>query len=209
VDDVARFALSVLRAAAAGMKLPDVPRLSDKPSVGNAGEYSGLFDGGSRSLRVKAGGDRLFLNVGEKDFPMEKRENDAFLVNHPGLDLFMMRFERENGKVVRILHGPDAYEKHGRVNTSKIISPKGAEEYEGHYRSFNPWLSNFRVISRKRELVYLDPSGKEQRMTRLRDGSFRIGDEASPERVRFDDIVGGKAHHAVLSGGDFYRTFTP
>jgi len=209
VDDVARFALSVLRAVAAGTRLPDVPRLSDNSSVGNAGEYSGLFDGRNRSLRVKAGSDRLFLNVGKKDFAMEKRENDAFLVNHPSLELFMMRFERENGKVVRILHGPDVYEKHGGVNTSKTRSPKGAEEYEGHYRSYNPWFSNFRVISRKGELVYVDPSGKEQRMTRLRDGSFRIGDEASPERVRFDDIVGGKAHHAVLSGGDFYRIFTP
>ncbi|MBU0684808.1 MAG: beta-lactamase family protein, partial [Candidatus Thermoplasmatota archaeon] len=199
VDDVARFALSVLRTAAAGMRLPEVPRLSDKPSVGNAGEYSGLFDGGSRSLRVKAGSDRLFLNVGKKDFAMEKRENDAFLVNHPSFDLFMMRFERENGKVVRILHGQDVYEKHGRVNTSKTRSPKGAEEYEGHYRSYNPWFSNFRVISRKGELVYVDPSGKEQRMTRLPDGSFRIGDAASPERVRFDCVVCGKASHAVLS----------
>jgi len=209
VDDVARFALSVLRAVAAGTRLPDVPRLSDNSSVGNAGEYSGMFDGGSRSLRVKAGSDKLFLNVGKEDCAMEKRENDAFLVNHPSLDLFMIRFERENGKVVRILHGPDVYEKHGRVNTSKTRSTKSAEGYEGHYRSYNPWFSNFRVISRKGELVYVDPSGKEQRMTRLRDGSFRIGDEASPERVRFDDIVGGKAHHAVLSGGDFYRTFTP
>jgi CubicO group peptidase (beta-lactamase class C family) len=209
VDDVARFAISVLRAAAAGMRLPEVPRLSDKSSVGNAGEYAGLFDDGSRSLRVKAGSGRLFLHVGKKDYAMEKRENDAFLVSHPGLDLFMMRFERENGKVARILHGPEVYEKHGRVNTSKPKSPKGADELEGHYRCYNPWFSNFRVISRKGELVYLDPSGKEQCMTRLPDGSFRIGDATSPERVRFDGVVCGKASHAVLSGGDFYRTFTP
>jgi hypothetical protein len=57
--------------------------------------------------------------------------------------------------------------------------------------------------------VFVDPPGKDQDMSQLRDGSFRIGDAASPERVRFDCVVRGKASHAVLSGGDFYRTFTP
>jgi len=209
VEDVARFALSALRAATAGTKPPEVPILSDRTSVGNAGEYSGQFDGEKRSLRVRTSGSRLTLNIGRKDVAMEKREDDIFLANYPGLNLFMMRFERENGKVTRIVHGPDVYERHGHMRDSKTRPPKGAEEFEGHYRSYNPWLSNFRIISRKGKLVFVDPSGKEQDMSRLPDGSFRIGDAASPERVRFDSVVRGKASHAVLSGGDFYRTFTP
>jgi hypothetical protein len=209
VDDVARFALSALRAATAGTKPPEVPILSDRTSVGNASDYSGQFDGEKGSLRVRTSGSRLTLNIGRKDVAMEKREDDTFLANYPGLDIFMMRFERENGKVTRIIHGPDVYERHGHMRDSKTRLPKSAEEFEGHYRSYNPWLSNFRIISRKGKLVFVDPSGKEQDMSRLPDGSFRIGDAASPERVRFDSVVCGKASHAVLSGGDFYRTFTP
>jgi hypothetical protein len=209
VDDVARFALSVMRALTAGMKLPEVPKFSDRTRVRNAGEYSGQFDGENRRLRIRASGGSLTLNIGRKDVAMEKRENDTFLADYPDLNLFMMRFERENGKVTRITHGPDVYERHGHMKNSKTKSPKGAEEFEGHYRSYNPWLSNFRIISRKGKLVFVDPSGKEQDMSRLPDGSFRIGDAASPERVRFDSVVRGKASHAVLSGGDFYRTFTP
>ncbi len=209
VDDVARFALSVLRAAMAGTKLPEVPKFSDRMSVGNAREYSGQFDGEDRSLRVRSSGNRLSLNIGRKDITMVKREDDTFLANYPCLDIFMMRFERENGKVKRIINGPDVYERHGHIKDSKTRPPKSAEEFEGHYRSYNPWLSNFRIISRNGKLMFVDPSGKEQDMSRLPDGSFRIGDAASPERVRFDSVVRGKASHAVLSGGDFYRTFTP
>jgi D-alanyl-D-alanine carboxypeptidase len=209
VDNVARFALAVLRAAAAGAELPKVPKLSEKFRVGNPGEYVGTFDQGNRRLRVRATRDKLILKIGKKDFAMEKRENDAFWVDHAGLDLFMMRFERENGKVTRILHGPDVYEKHGHMKASKASASKDGDAYEGHYRSYNPWSSNFRVISRRGSLLYVDPSGQEQPMTQLPDGSFGIGDATSPEHVRFDWVVCGKAYHAVISGGDFYRTFTP
>jgi CubicO group peptidase (beta-lactamase class C family) len=209
IDDVARFALAVMRAAAAGVKLPEVPNLSDRLRVENPGEYTGTFYVGDRRVSVRADRQRLILNIGKKNFAMEKRENEAFLVDHPGLDLFMMRFEREGGKVVRMLHGPDVYEKGARPKASKTRATKGWEEYEGHYRSYNPWFSNFRVISRTGALIYVDPSGQEQRMTKVSDVSFRIGDATSPEHVRFDCIVNGKAHHAVVSGGDFYRTFTP
>jgi D-alanyl-D-alanine carboxypeptidase len=209
VDNVARFALQVLRAAAGGKELPDVPRLSDRLRVGNAGDYVGTFEDGTKRFRVRAARDKLILNVGNKNFAMQKRETDGFLVSHPDLSLFTARFERENGKVVRMICGPDVYEKHGRIERPKTRAPESGHAYEGHYRSYNPWASNFRVISRKGALLYVDPTDKEQLMTQQPDGSFRIGDAASPEHVRFDFVVGGKAYHAFLSGGDYYRTFTP
>ena len=39
---------------------------------------------------------------------------------------------------------------------------------------------------------------------------FRIGDDpCSPEFIRFDVVVNGKAMQAILSGGAYSRTFTP
>lgn len=42
----------------------------------------------------------------------------------------------------------------------------------------------------------------------LADGVFRLGPtEWSPERLRFDTIVHGRAQRAVLSGTPYYRAF--
>ena len=50
----------------------------------------------------------------------------------------------------------------------------------------------------------------EQPLVPLGDGSFRAGvEETSPERVRFDVVVDGKALRAVLSDGFYERDFTP
>ncbi len=54
------------------------------------------------------------------------------------------------------------------------------------------------------------PSGDEQAVTPLGDGSFRVGATAhSPERLRFDTIVEGQALRASYSGAPYYRALTP
>ena len=40
-------------------------------------------------------------------------------------------------------------------------------------------------------------------------GVFRVGDEISPERLRFGQVVQGQALCANLFGSDYYRFFTP
>ena len=78
----------------------------------------------------------------------------------------------------------------------------------GHYRAHNPWESNFRVILRKGELLLVWSSGEEETLTALGGGNFRIGDEHSPERLRFDQFVDEVALRANRSGCDYYRFFT-
>jgi hypothetical protein len=46
-------------------------------------------------------------------------------------------------------------------------------------------------------------------LTPVGEGAFRIGDETSPERLRFSQMVGGRALCANLSGSDYYRFFVP
>jgi len=53
------------------------------------------------------------------------------------------------------------------------------------------------------------PAGDEEPLTPLEEGVFRIGDEISPERLRFNQIVNGQALCANYSGSDYYRFFTP
>jgi hypothetical protein len=83
--------------------------------------------------------------------------------------------------------------------------PEEWHAYPGHYRAYNPWYTNFRVVLREGELLVILPWGLELPLEPLPDGRFRAGDEWSPERVRFDAVVDGQALTADFSGEAYYR----
>jgi CubicO group peptidase (beta-lactamase class C family) len=79
--------------------------------------------------------------------------------------------------------------------------------FYGRFRSYNPWLPGFRIVQRGDELALAYPwGGPQDRLTPLGAASFRIGEEWSPERVRFDAVVDGRALRANLSGANYYRS---
>jgi hypothetical protein len=49
----------------------------------------------------------------------------------------------------------------------------------------------------------------EHRLTELESGTFRVGHEWSPDRVRFDTVVDGRALRAVFDAAPYYRTLSP
>jgi len=53
------------------------------------------------------------------------------------------------------------------------------------------------------------PDGSERLLVPTDGDRFRMGEERTPERVRFDTLVKGSAQRAVWSGVEFYRFFTP
>jgi CubicO group peptidase (beta-lactamase class C family) len=79
----------------------------------------------------------------------------------------------------------------------------------GHYRSHIAWLTNFRVVAQKGELLWgFDHLGsKREPVTPLDDGRFRVGKDWSPERISFDTVMDGEAQRAWLSGAPYYRSF--
>ena len=80
----------------------------------------------------------------------------------------------------------------------------------GHYRTHDPWYSNFRIVDREGALVLIWGWGEEEPLERLPDGSFRAGeDPLLPERVRFEERDDGAPILRVnYSGLDFFRSFT-
>jgi CubicO group peptidase (beta-lactamase class C family) len=79
--------------------------------------------------------------------------------------------------------------------------------FYGRFRSYNPWLPGFRIVQRGEELVLAYPwGGQEDPLTPLEDARFRVGEAWSPERLRFDAVVDGRALRANLSGADYYRS---
>jgi hypothetical protein len=209
-NEIATFALRALRAAQAGTPLPELPPAADPTHVENAADYVGTYAGDSGTLTLTQEGTRLLLDDGSVQVALEPRGPDRFYVNHPAYDRFLLHFGRDSAEVIEAWHGP-AWFAHSRYAGPTGFDPPAAwAAYPGHYRAHNPWFSNFRVVLRKGELVFIYPSGTETPLVPLGDGHFRLGrEEYSPDRVRFDNIADGQALHAWWSCGDFYRFFTP
>jgi CubicO group peptidase (beta-lactamase class C family) len=87
--------------------------------------------------------------------------------------------------------------------------PEHWSAYPGRYRSHNPWLPTFLVAAQSGALVmgtdWVDGS-ERQPLAPLEPDAFRVGTrEWSPERLRFDTVLDGRAQRAVLSGTPYYR----
>ncbi len=177
------------------------PRVRDPLAVAEASDYAGVYVGEAGRLVVSAEGHHLFVD-GE---PLEPRRTDRFLADRPGLSLFFLRFRREDSRVVAAVHGGDVYRREGVAAVAAPAPPEEWRAYVGHYRAYNPWYSNFRVVLRTGELIVIFPWGLELTLEPLPDGRFRVGDEWSPERMRFDAIVDGAALRVDFTGEAYYR----
>ena len=216
-EEIAMYALRLLRAALHDEELPPVPRI-DPDKVENAAEYAGTYRAfhehsaraSARVLTLVAEGEQLMLRYDDERVVLERRGPDRFYVDHPDFALFLLRFGREEGEVVEAFHGPDWYTNDRYAGPTTFDYPKEWDAYPGHYRSHNPWLSNFRVVLRKGALALIAPSGDEEPLVSLGSTGFRVGeDDRSPERIRFDTILNGRALRANLSCDEYYRAFTP
>lgn len=210
-DEVAKFAVESMKASSDGGELLDVPRKEDAFKAPNAADYVGTYVGPWGILEVADEDGTLYMTSEGHKSLLEPREGDAFLSGAPGFELFLLEFERVEGKVAHAHHGERTYAKDGHHMESSAPAKTDGARVDGHYRSHNPWLPNFRVVKRRDGLVFALPDDHSHPMVPLGNDSFQIGcDPRSPERVEFGCIIDGVATSATVSGGGrFGRTFTP
>lgn len=208
---VGSAALRFLRAAYRNEPLPEVPTIPAPTSIENAREYVGEYRGSGQMLKIEQDGEQLRLIYKEQPIVLERlHAEDLFYANHPDFALFPLRFEREEGVVVACTYGERWYSHSERGQAFVTTYPLEWKQVTGHYRSYNPWRTNFRVILRRGQLYYVDPDGWEERLTPQSEHTFCVGDpQFSPEYMRFDVFINEQAQRATLSGGEFFRTFTP
>jgi hypothetical protein len=230
-ENIANMAWEYLIAAHKRNEIPEVSEV-DPYSVKNIEDYAGRFRCGKKEFSLCEQGEHLYLEFQGDSVLLEPISPDIFLVPHPVFELFLLRFERltssssqeiegrretkryEGGTITKALHGSDIYLPEGG---SEPPEPEYLPEwdsnwnaYPGHYRSHNPWYPNIRVVLRKGELILIEPSGDEEPLYPLEPGLFRVGaDPRSPEFIRFEVLIDGKAMQVNLSGGVYSRTFTP
>ena len=157
-------------------------------------------------------GDIPKLRVGERELPLVPLdEHNVFLAPDPDFDRYPIRIHRPATGSPELWHGGRRYVRAGAPGRALSEPPTTLREIAGHYRSHNPWTSNFRVVLRGDQAWLIFPSPPqgfrtEQPLAPVSDGSFRIGDDpTSPERVRFDSIADGRALRAWLSAWPYYR----
>ena len=206
---LADYALHLTQSAVRGKPLP--PLTQDQPltKVKSPADYAGTFispDG--RKLVLAADKERLILLHDGRRIVLEAHDDDRFYVPHADFALFLLGFGRDNGKVVEASYGPDWYAGERNAGPRAFDYPKEWDAFPGHYRTVNPWEPNFRVILRKGKLL-LCTTEDEEPITPLEGGLYRVGEDYSAERLRFDTVIGGRALQANLSGIPYYRVFTP
>ena len=162
-------------------------------------------------LEVVAGADGPALRWRGRLRALEEIDDGRFLVPDPDFDRFALRFDPPDGRPDVAWHGPDRFVRDGVVVPRLPDPDPGIAALAGHYRSHNPWTTNFRVFVRGDVPWLTLPGGSdgfddEQPIVPLPDGSFRVGDDpAGPEDVRFDTVVDGRPLQAWLSGYPYHR----
>jgi hypothetical protein len=212
--EIADYALAAWRAANLGESMPDVPEPVDRTRVENAVDYAGSFlsEEKAAELQFHAEDNLLWLVYDGDRLPLERRGEDRFYTPDLGFDRYMFEFGRdEGGQVVEVMHGPRWYVNERYEGPRRFESPEAWTSYVGRYRNFSPWFSYFEVIVRKgRLLVVTGPGGEsstgETLLVSHGDGVFQVGEDVTPEVVRFEDVVEGRALRAVWTGHPFFRS---
>jgi D-alanyl-D-alanine carboxypeptidase len=203
------YALALVRAERDGTEQPPPPPLPGE--ITDAGRYAGTYvsvDGGAIALAASGAGLTVALDGGAP-VRVLRGDDDALIPDSDEWEPFPLQARVDGDRVARLAHGSSVYVPEGEE------PPKAGEgewaAFEGHYRTHDPWYSNFRVVDRAGELVLIWGWGPEEPLTRLPDGSFRAGEDPRlPERVRFEERDdGSRILRANYSGLDFFRTFTP
>jgi hypothetical protein len=217
VQELAWKALALWRQAHLGQPLDTVDlSIPDPLHVENAADFAGTYHHPDQTtLAFSTRGDQLVLDRQSDQIILERRGSDRFYVPHPDFDRFLLHFKRATtdtnpaGQIIAAYYGPDYYTRAGHQAAQDNEYPPAWAAYPGHYRAHIPWQTNFRVILRLGSLWLVWPSGGEEPLVPLTDDTFQVGDEPSPERLRFGPVVDGQALWATYSGSDYYRFFVP
>ncbi len=212
--ELARFALACLAASTAGDPLPDVPDPPRRARIEGPADHVGTFRGDGMVVEVLADGDRSFLELEGTRAALVPLGRDRFVVDDPTLERYPFDVVREDGVVTQAMWGP-RWLRHDRYEGPATFElPAAWSTFVGRYRSWNPWAPSFDVFLRGGRLWLgfvgdaLDWGG-DLPLDELADGTFRVGEGWSPDRVRFDTVIDGWARRAVLDTAPYYRSAAP
>jgi hypothetical protein len=199
---VGLHALALLRAAREGRPLPEAPAPDDAWRIEKAACCAGVFtapDG--RALTLEAEGKSLWLRADGERIRLQRGGSDRFLAPGSRFALFPLEIVREGEAIAELHWGGDWYAGESHQGPRQFDVPASWRTYVGAYRNDSPWYGTGRVVVRKDKLIWAG-----QPLVPLASGIFRVGEEPTgTERVRFSDVVGGRAMRLFFSETEFRR----
>jgi len=177
-------------------------------------ELAGVYETdepGCEPIELIAAKGGAVLRSGRQEIELQELDSDLFLAPDPTFDRFPIRVERRAEDTLELWHGSRRYVR-AEAPVRRLPEPSAElRAIAGHYRSHNPWTTNFRIVLRGDQpwLIFAGPPDgfdTEQPLVLGDPGSYRVGeDPGNPEAVSFDTVVDERALRAWLSGWPYYR----
>lgn len=195
------YAVSVLRAARAGLPLPPAPDPLAFRRIEAPADYAGRYAGPDGQLmEVRADGSGLALLADGASGRLEPAGKDVLGTDHPTRATHLLVFEREGGNVARLWWGPTLFGR-GKTPPQPVV-PARLRPFEGFYRARDPWSGAAEVYARGDRLT-IEGLGEIVE----RPGGFWSGkeDEGGVDRLWFDAPVEGRPSRLIFFGDDLIR----
>lgn len=199
---VTTYACELMRAIREGAPAP-----SPKPptiALEKPERYVGLFTaaGGDRFETV-VDGDALRLRRDGRESALQQAAGSLFATTEPDFAVTGVVIEVENEKAVRAWVGETEFLADAAAGYKPPASPD-LRALTGRYDNDDRWAGPLYVYARDGKLWI----GNAEPLTPIARGEWRLGDEKSPERVRFDGVVNGRPQVLLLSGVPYVRRFS-
>jgi CubicO group peptidase (beta-lactamase class C family) len=199
---VGLHALALLRAAREGRPLPQAAAPDDAWRIEKAAASEGVFtapDG--RTLALEAEGESLWLRAEGARIRLQHGGADRFLAPGSRFALFPLELVRDGETIAELHWGGEWYAGAAHRGPRQFEVPNAWRGYVGAYRNDSPWYGTGRVVLRKDALLFAG-----EPLVPITGEVFRVGaDPTGTERVRFADIVGGRAMRMFFSETEFRR----
>jgi hypothetical protein len=218
---IAKYAVQLMSASAAGKAAPAPPEIEDPTKVKNAADYVGLYSSNTGNSIEITGDGALFATVEGQRIALQHSSGDSFIAADPLLAHYAFAFGRAKnetakekdkekdkgnekpGPVVELMHGTDWYTNAKYTGPKTFTTPPEYAALIGTYLGAGAFEGSMvKIVILKGELW----AGGQFPLERIGEYEFRPTEDApNPERVEFLFIVNGKARLLKFTGADFFR----
>lgn len=199
---VTTYACEMLRTLRASAPAP--AKKPAKPALENPGRFAGVFtDEGGDAFEIVAGEEKIALRRAGRESAMDLAAGTLFATADPDFAITGVAFDVEGDRAVRVWIGEKEYARDPAAGF-RPAAPATLAALAGRYDNDDRWAGPIYVYARDGALWV----GNAEKLTPLGDDEWRLGDETSPERIRFGGVVNGRPQILFFSGVPYVRRFS-
>lgn len=199
---VTTYACEMLRTLRAGAPAP--AKKPAKPALDNPSRFSGVFtDAMGDAFEIIAAEGKISLRRAGRESAMELATGTLFATVDPDFAITGVVFDIEGDRASRAWIGEREYVRDPGAGF-RPAAPPALAALAGRYDNDDRWAGPLYVYARDGAPWI----GNAEKLTPLGANEWRLGDESSPERIRFGGVVNGRPQVLYFSGVPYTRRFS-